>query len=103
LLEVATVEEINLEKLSILRGLVSLIKNGEGSLKDLFEKKAEASEETKDAVGKSKDDLAKLLANKKVREQIQAKEKETEGLALDSDKYLSLRKEIEELEKQIVK
>ena len=37
-LEIKKVEDIDLDKLQILQGMVSLVKNGEGTLKELFEK-----------------------------------------------------------------
>lgn len=41
-LEVKKIEDIDLEKLSILRGMVSAVKNGEGTIKELFEKELES-------------------------------------------------------------
>lgn len=49
-LEVKKIEDIDLEKLSTLRGMVSLIKNGESTVKDLFEKPEPTAEDKKAAL-----------------------------------------------------
>lgn len=105
ILEVKTVDEIDLNKLSILRGMVTLIKNGEGTLKDLFEKKTtEPSVETKEAVSTAMDDLERVKHNTGIRNQIRAKEEQRDKISdMGSTEYLTLTKEIEELETQIKK
>lgn len=52
-LEVKRIEDIDLEKLSILSGMRSLIKNGESTIKDLFEK-PETVEEKKEKMKAAK-------------------------------------------------
>ena len=54
-LEIKKVEDIDLDKLDTLRGMVTLIKNGESTIKDLFEVSASVSFE----------DLETLFENKK--------------------------------------
>jgi len=46
-LELKKIEDIDLDKLSILRGMVSLIKNGESTVKDLFDPEPMSEEEKK--------------------------------------------------------
>lgn len=54
-LELKKIEDIDLDKLSTLRGMVSLIKNGESTIKDLFEPEQKADEAKKAALDKIKE------------------------------------------------
>lgn len=46
-LELKKIEDIDLDKLSVLRGMVTLIKNGESTVKDLFDPEPMSEEEKK--------------------------------------------------------
>ena len=56
-LEIKKVEDIDLDKLDTLRGMVTLIKNGESTIKDLFEVAASTSFEDLELLFENKKDL----------------------------------------------
>lgn len=66
-LEIKKVEDIDLDKLSTLTGMRAAIKNGESTVKDLFESEKVST----DAVKKATDDLAEILAKKEANQEPQ--------------------------------
>lgn len=56
-LEIKKVDDIDLDKLDILRGMVTLIKNGESTIKDLFESNQSLSIEELETLFDTKKDL----------------------------------------------
>lgn len=53
-LELKKIEDIDLDKLSVLRGMVTLIKNGESTAKDLFDPETQTDEQKKAAAEAAK-------------------------------------------------
>lgn len=64
-LELKKIEDIDLDKLSVLRGMVAMIKNGESTVKDLFEPEQKNEDAKKAAADKLKDLKGELNFDKK--------------------------------------
>jgi hypothetical protein len=63
-IEVNGIEEIDLEKLAILRGMCTLIKNGESTTAELFPEPKKSDKEKGDAASKATEDAIKTAAAK---------------------------------------